>query len=86
MVHPPESLAVTCANWRHLVPPPENLSARTDRVRTAKKQACKKWTLTLSQTKFPVTAEKIPVPRDIFPVNFRRELSKKWLQHSGFLL
>src|SRR6266403_1077051 len=26
-------------------PPPENLSARTDRVRTAKKTACEKWTL-----------------------------------------
>jgi hypothetical protein len=40
----------------------------------------------LFQTKFPVTAEKIPVPRNIFPVNFRKELSEKWLQHSGFLL
>ena len=28
--------------------PPEKLSARTDRVRTTKKQACKKWALTFA--------------------------------------
>src|SRR6267142_3356304 len=58
-------------------PPPENLSARTDRVRTATKQVCKKWTLTFLQVKFPVTGQKFPVPQNIFPVNFRRELSEK---------
>jgi hypothetical protein len=65
-------------------PPPENLSARTDRVRNAKKQACKKWTLTqkrcrrpcptILQLKFPVPVKKFPVLLNFFPVNFRREL------------
>jgi hypothetical protein len=35
---------------------------------------------------FPVTGQKFPVPQNIFPVNLSRELLKKWLQHSGFLL
>jgi hypothetical protein len=38
------------------------------------------------QVKFPVPAKKIPVPRNIFPVNLRRELREKSLQHSSFLL
>ncbi len=35
---------------------------------------------------FPVLAGKFPVLQNIFPVNLRRELFKKWLQHRGFLL
>jgi len=38
------------------------------------------------QVKFPVTAQKFPVPQNIFPVNLRRELSEKSLQDSGFWL
>jgi hypothetical protein len=38
------------------------------------------------QVKFPVTGQKFPVPRNIFPVNCLREFREKWLQHSGFLL
>jgi hypothetical protein len=36
--------------------PPENLLVRTNRVRTAKKQACEKWTLTSLADRFPVIA------------------------------
>src|SRR6267143_4086526 len=64
--------------------PPENLKVRTNRVRTAKKQACEKWTLTILQLIFPVPVKKFPVLLNFFPVNFRRELLKKRLQHSGF--
>jgi hypothetical protein len=35
---------------------------------------------------FPDTCKKLPVPRNIFPVNKRRELREKWLWRSGFLL
>ena len=38
------------------------------------------------QVKFPVPVKKIPVPRNIFPVNLCRELREKSLQHSSFLL
>jgi hypothetical protein len=38
------------------------------------------------QVKFPVPAKKIPVPRNIFPVNLRGEFYEKPLRHSGFLL
>jgi hypothetical protein len=95
MVRAPKSLAITFAGSKvvgHLVVLTSKLSVRTDRFRTSKKQVREKWTLTkiidfsTFQTKFPVTAEKIPVPRNIFPVNCRRELSQKWLQHNGFLL
>jgi hypothetical protein len=37
------------------------------------------------QVKFPVPVKKIPVPRNIFPVNLHRELCEKSLQHSSFL-
>src|ERR1700692_314228 len=47
MVRAPKSLAVTLANWRHLVLHLKILLARTDRVRIAKKQECEKWTLTM---------------------------------------
>jgi hypothetical protein len=33
-----------------------------------------------------LTARNVPVRRNFFPVNLRRELSKKSLQHSGFSL
>jgi hypothetical protein len=50
MVLAPESLAVTLTGSKfvgHVVSSLfENSSARTDRVRTARKQPCKKWTLT----------------------------------------
>jgi hypothetical protein len=39
----------------------------------------------LLQIKFPVTGWKIPVHRDIFPVNPSRESLEKWRQHSDFL-
>jgi hypothetical protein len=51
MVRAPKSLAITFAGSKvvgHLVVLTCKLSARTDRVRTSKKQACKKWTLTVS--------------------------------------
>ena len=54
-------------------PPPENLSVRTDRVRSAKKQACEKWTLTQSVTlNFPsVTLNSlIPAKNSLFLEKF----------------
>src|SRR5258707_9495565 len=52
-----------------------NSSVRTDRVRTARKQACKKWTLTILRLKFPVPVKEFPVLQNIFPVNLRREFA-----------
>jgi hypothetical protein len=34
---------------------------------------------------FPVPALKLPVLRNIFPVNLHRELPMKWLPYSSFL-
>ena len=50
-----------------------NLLVRTNRVRTAKKQACEKWTLTLFAQEIPVMVNKFRDLRNIFPVNLRRE-------------
>jgi hypothetical protein len=36
------------------------------------------------QAEFPVPSKIFPVLQNIFPVNFRRELRKKWLRRSGF--
>jgi hypothetical protein len=58
---------------------------RTNRVRTAKKQACEKWTLTALALKFPVLGFSVPVIQIFFPVNLRRELCEKSLRHRGFL-
>jgi hypothetical protein len=38
------------------------------------------------RSKFPVNGWKFPVLRNFFPVNLRRELTNKSLQHSGFSL
>jgi hypothetical protein len=77
MGRPPKSLAVTFANWRHLVlhlkiyrreqiasEPRGNKRARNGRLHSL-------------QMKFPVPANKFPVPPNIFPVNLRGELREK---------
>jgi len=47
--------------------PPENLKVRTNRVRTAKKQACEKWTLTFLEGKIPCYRLKTPCSSKSFP-------------------
>jgi hypothetical protein len=52
---------------------------RTDRVRSAAKQVCEKWTLTALSSKFPVFKNKFPVLARKIPCSFFREFFGKGL-------
>ena len=78
MVRPPKRIAISNAGLGSRLPSCSplicKLKGRTDRVREP--QVCEKSTLTDAH-EFPVGATKIPVLRNLFPVNLIRELAPK---------
>src|SRR5258706_3967751 len=78
MVRPPKRIAISNAGPGSRLPSCSplicKLKGRTDRVREP--QVCEKSTLTDAH-EFPVGATKVPVLRNLFPVNLIRELAPK---------